>query len=194
MYLFGRPQLVSVLAILGSIITVSQANEISRPAKKDSTIFRSTVNCPSCPESNCYKCTLGHENTLQANTGGLAYLRALVGFQLPIPSSSVMNCAVQFPAFTQPLQFPVNLTIALAASSNWDESTVNGENAPDSGDPFTMVEIPANTNMGPIDITPACKSAASDGEFSIYLGTKAGRIEVWSKDSGNPAILHVIDV
>ncbi|KAF9916064.1 hypothetical protein FBU30_001556 [Linnemannia zychae] len=179
------------LATIASIIAVSQARKISRPAIKDSTILRSTVSCANCPDRNCYKCTLGHENTLQANTGGLAYIRALVGFKLPVPSSSVRRCTVQFPAFTQPLQFPLNITIAQSASSDWNENTVDGENAPDSGKPFTMVTIPANTNMGPIDITPACKNAMSDGQFSIYLGTQFGRIEIWSENSGNPAILHV---
>lgn len=167
------------------------AKEISIPAIKDSTILRSTVSCPNCPDRNCYKCTLGHENTLQANTGGLAYIRALVGFELPVPSSSVTGCSVQFPAFTQPLQFPVNVTVARAASSEWNEDTVDGENAPDSKRPFTMVTVPVNTNMGPINITQACRHAASDGQFSIYLGTQFDQIEIWSKDSGNPAILHI---
>ncbi|KAB8228081.1 uncharacterized protein BDW43DRAFT_323351 [Aspergillus alliaceus] len=181
--------LCTALVMLTSLISASLA--IDTPAAKDSTIFRSTVSCPSCPDRNCYKCTLGHDNTLQANTGGLAYIRSLIGFQLPVPAASVKACTIQFPTFTQQLQFPVNVTLAQAVSSDWDESTVSGENAPDSGDIFTEIQVPAYTNMGPIDVTPACQNADNEGQLSIYLGTRFDRIEIWSKDSGNPAILHI---
>ncbi|OGM47459.1 hypothetical protein ABOM_002595 [Aspergillus bombycis] len=189
MHLITPPRLCAALTVFMSLIILSFA--IDTPATKDSTIFRSTVNCPACPDGNCYKCTLGHDATLQTNTGGLAYIRSLIAFQLPVPAASVTACTVQFPAFTKPLEAPVNVTVAQALSSDWNEDTVTGENAPDSGDVFTEIEVPAYANMGPIDVTPACKGADEDGHFSIFVGTKFGRIEVWSKDSGNPAILHI---
>ncbi|KNG87174.1 hypothetical protein ANOM_003784 [Aspergillus nomiae NRRL 13137] len=183
------PRLCTALTVFTSLIISSFA--IDTPATKDSTILRSTVSCPTCPDRNCYKCTLGHDGTLQANTGGLAYIRSLIAFQLPVPAASITACTVQFSAFTKPLEAPVNVTAAQALSSDWDEDTVTGENAPDAGDVFAEIEVPAYANMGAIDVTPACKGADEDGKFSIFLGTKFGRIEVWSKDSGNPAILHI---
>jgi hypothetical protein len=164
---------------------------IERPAIKDSTIFRSTISCANCPDRNCYKCTLGHESTLKANTGGLAYIRSLIGFQLPVPSTSISLCTVQFPAFTAYIQAPVNVTVSQALFSNWDENTVTAENAPESGDIFREVEVEAYANMPALDITPACQGADGDGNFSIYLGTRFGWIEVWSKDERSPAILHI---
>ncbi|KAF7549267.1 hypothetical protein G7Z17_g6490 [Cylindrodendrum hubeiense] len=184
------PLKVYASVCIAILTCASQAAQIDRPALKDSTILRSTVSCPECPESNCYKCTLGHDTTLQANTGGRAYIRSLVGFKLPVSPSTVRSCTVQFPALTQQLPYPVNVTFSLAASSNWDELTVNGENAPGSGEPFITVAVPAYSNMGAVDITPACKAAGHNRQFSVYFGTQSGRIEIWSKDSGNPAILH----
>ncbi|MEU6646199.1 hypothetical protein ABZ863_27140 [Saccharomonospora sp. NPDC046836] len=183
-------------AVVSPVLVVSAAapavaDEISTPAIKDSTILRSTVSAAGCPDLNAYKCTLGRTDTLQANTGGLAYVRALIGFQLAVPPSSVTRCTVQLAAFTKPLHNPVEVTVARAASAQWDEDAVDGENAPESGKPFTVATAWPHANLGPIDITPACKRAASDGQFSIYVGVQTGEIEVWSKDSGNPAILHV---
>ncbi|KAI8867824.1 hypothetical protein GQ42DRAFT_164541 [Ramicandelaber brevisporus] len=173
------------------LATPAYAADTSRPAIKDSTILRSTVTCPNCPERNCYKCTLGHEPTLRANTGGLAFVRSLVGFQLPVPVASVTKCTVQFPGLKELRQFPLNVTVAVANSSNWCENTVTGENAPDSAAPFVTALVPAYSNIPAIDITPACKSAGYDGQFSIYLGAQFDSFEIWSKDSGNPAILHI---
>ena len=190
MHLIPPPlRLYTALTVFTSLITSSVA--IDTPALKDSTILRSTVSCPTCPDRNCYKCTLGHGATIEANTGGLAYIRSLIAFQLPVPAGSVTACTVQFPAFTKQIQAPVNVTAAQALSSDWDEDTITGERAPDSGEVFTEIEVPAYANMGFIDVTPACKGADEDGKFSIFLGTRFGRIEIWSKDSGNPAILHI---
>ncbi|KAF9585183.1 hypothetical protein BGW38_003527 [Lunasporangiospora selenospora] len=186
-----RPLLVAFV-LLVSLINMSQAAKLDTPATKDSTILRSTVSCWECPDRNCYKCTKGHEKTLQANTGGHAFIRSLIGFRLSKKVKSVTSCHVQFPAFVRQLEYGTNVTFAIAASSSWDESTVDGNNAPGSGNPFVTIHVPPKQNMGPIDITPACKKAAKDGQFSIYLGTVFGTIEIYSKDSGNPAILHVI--
>ncbi|KAJ1823035.1 hypothetical protein LPJ56_000345 [Coemansia sp. RSA 2599] len=162
-----------------------------RPAVKDSTIFRSTVSCPDCPDRNCYKCTLGHDSKLKANTGGLAYISALVGFEMPTDGSNVESCTVQIPAFSTRLQSPITVVVSNAASSDWPEDTVNGENAPALGDEIASVDVPAYNNLPAVDITPACQ-AAVDGKFSIYFNARFGSFEFWSKDSGNPAILHVV--
>ncbi|KAI5456915.1 hypothetical protein BGZ63DRAFT_395097 [Mariannaea sp. PMI_226] len=174
-----------------SLISLSQATQVSRPAIKDSTILRSTVSCPDCPERNCYLCTLGHDKTLHANTGGLAFVRSIIGFKLPVPAKEVTKCSVQVPAFTQLPQFPINVTVAAAKSSTWNEDTIDGENAPDSGETFNTVQVPALSNLPAFDVTPACKAASKDRQFSIYLGAQFGSFDIWSKDSGNPAILHV---
>jgi hypothetical protein len=179
-----------ILTAVG-LISFSQATEIARPALKDSTILRSTVSCMNCPDLNCYKCTLGHNDTLQANTGGLAYIRSIVGFKLPVAASSVTKCTVQMPAFTKLPEYPVNVTVARAKSSTWTEDTIDGENAPDAGDVFNTVNVPALSNLPAFDVTPACKKAAKNGGFSIYLGTESGSFAIWSKDSGNPAVLHI---
>ncbi|KAF7596626.1 hypothetical protein BBP40_000548 [Aspergillus hancockii] len=172
-----------------SIITASFA--IDRPAIKDSTIFQSTMGCVNCPDNDCYKCTRGHENTLQASTGGLPQIRSLIGFQLPVASTSVKACTVQFPAFTTYLQTSVNITVSRALSSSWDEDTITAENTPESSDVFRQIEVEAYANMGAIDITPACQRADADGNFSIYLGTRLGWFEIWSKDARSPAVLHI---
>ncbi|KAL2848088.1 hypothetical protein BJY01DRAFT_162781 [Aspergillus pseudoustus] len=180
-------------ASLSILATVSQATILDRTAIKDSTILRSTVSCTACPDNDCYKCTYGLEDNLRANTGGLAWIRSLVGFQLPenVDSSDVTKCTVQFPAFTSLPQYDFNLTVVPAVSSDWDEDTVNGNNAPDSTDDVTLVPVPALTNPPLLDVTSACQNADENGQFSIYLGAAFGSFEIWSKDSGNPAVLHI---
>ncbi|KAJ2060533.1 hypothetical protein GGI17_003651 [Coemansia sp. S146] len=169
----------------------SSGHQYTTPATKDSTIFRSTVSCPNCPNFNCYECTLGHNQTLVANTGGLAFLQVLIGFKMPVRGSSVASCSIQIPAFTTPLQYPITVQFFTAASSDWNEDTVTANNAPAAGTLFNSVEVPAFNNLGLTDITAACQTAASNGKFSVYMGAQFDRFEFWSKDSGNPAILHI---
>ncbi|EFQ99453.1 hypothetical protein MGYG_02464 [Nannizzia gypsea CBS 118893] len=190
---FSSCLLVSALALVANVAIASPPplQQVSRPALKDSTIYRSTVYCGECPEGNCYKCTLGHNNTLIANTGGMAYLRALVGFQLPVPAKKVEKCTVQFPAFVKLMESPINITVSEALSNDWDEDTVTGENAPETSEPFSTAHVPALNNPPALDATQACRNAARNGDFSIYVGAQFGRFEIWSKDSGNPAILHI---
>ncbi|KAE8150344.1 hypothetical protein BDV25DRAFT_112747 [Aspergillus avenaceus] len=186
-------QLTNLATLTAILALIPQSLALTRmtPATKDATITRTTVSCPSCPENNCSKCTLGNEPTLKANTGGLAYSRSLVGFELPVPATRVLKCTVQFPAFTKPLQAPVNVTISGAESSDWDENTVTAENAPEAGDVLDEVEVEAHQNLRALDITDACHGADIQRRLSVYLGTRFGTIEVWGKNSGNAAILTV---
>lgn len=183
--------LPSFLVSVAGLVSLSQAADIDRPAIKDSTILRSTTGCPACPEQDCYQCTKGHEDTLEASTGARALVRTLIGFELPVSADKVEKCTVQTPAFTKLPQSPITLTVSAAKSSDWDEDTVSGDTAPESGVIFNTVEVPALSNPPPIDVTTACKAASEDGEFSVYLGTESGSFAIWSKDSGNPAVLHV---
>ncbi|OAA39423.1 hypothetical protein NOR_06261 [Metarhizium rileyi] len=186
-------QLIGLLSssLFLASIAASQTRETLVSAIKDSTILRSTVSCPNCPERNCYKCTLGHERTLQAKSGGLSYIRMLIGFELPSSLTTFRQCTLQVAEFTGPREYPVNVTVAQALTSDWDESTVTGESAPGSHEPFTTAAVPSHTNIGPIDITKACRDAGSNGQFSVYVGTRSDSIEIWSKDSGRPAILRI---
>ncbi|KAJ2495814.1 hypothetical protein GGH96_006229 [Coemansia sp. RSA 1972] len=188
MQLFSTTFVTVAAVMLATAASVS--GNVDTPAVKDSTILRSTVSCPSCPENNCYKCTLGHENTLRAKTGGLSYVQSLIGFHMPVDASQVTNCTVQIPAFTTRHEYPFTVVISQAAASDWNEDTVTGENAPAPGDTIAQVDVPAYNNLGPVDITPACKSAIN-GDFSVYFGVRMDSYEFWSKDSGNPAILHI---
>jgi hypothetical protein len=185
--------LKSISTIATLLATASQATQLNRPAIKDASILRSTVSCTECPENDCYKCTHGSDDTLRANTGGLAWIRSIVGFQLPegVDTSSVTECTVQFPAFTKLPQTGFNLTIVPAVSSDWDEESVNGNNAPPTTDAITLIPVPELTNPPQLDVTTACQNADEDGQFSIYLGVEFGSWEIWSKDSGHPAVLHV---
>ncbi len=187
MYTF---KIISGFAIL---TTASQAAQVNRPAIKDSTVMRSTVSCTDCPDNDCYQCTYGSGDKLRANTGGLAWIRSIVGFKIPeeVDSSTITQCTVQFPAFTRLPEYGFNLTVSPAVSSDWDEATVNGNNAPPSTDAINIFPVPALTNPPLLDITDACKAAGDDGQFSIYIGAEFGSFEIWSKDSGNPAVLHI---
>ncbi|KAI9375707.1 hypothetical protein BJX61DRAFT_539578 [Aspergillus egyptiacus] len=183
-------KLVSALAIFAA---TSRATIINRPAIKDATIFRSTISCPECPQDDCYKCTYGFEDTLRVNTGGLAWIRSIVGFQFPedVDPSAITECTVQFPAFKKLPPTGFDMTVVPAAWSDWDEETVNGDNAPASTDSVMVMSVPALTNPPLLDVTNACQMADDDGQFSIYLGVEYGSYEIWSKDSGSPAILHI---
>ncbi|KAJ2832726.1 hypothetical protein J3B01_004727 [Coemansia erecta] len=188
MQLFSTTFVTVVAVLLATVVSVS--GNVDTPAVKDSTILRSTVSCSGCPENNCYKCTLGRETTLRASTGGLAYIQSLIGFHMPVEASQVVNCTVQIPAFTTRHENPFTVIISQAAAMDWNEDTITGENAPAPGDTIAQVDVAAYANLGPVDITPACKIAIN-GEFSVYFGVQADSYEFWSRDSGNPAILHI---
>ncbi|KAF9886672.1 hypothetical protein FE257_011186 [Aspergillus nanangensis] len=201
--------ILSLLPFLPSSTAQSspqKESQISRPATKDSTIYHSTSNssCPSCPSKTCTKCTLGHATTLQANTttntsDGLASLRWLVAFEMPpLPRgvSAITRCTIQFPGLVRVMSAPVNVTVTEAVSSAWDEDTVSGENAPGEllgrEGPLVNVQVPAFANLEALDVTEVCRKVVTGGEFSVYVGTVGGGLlEVWSRDSGNAAILHV---
>ncbi|KAJ2665220.1 hypothetical protein IW148_001692 [Coemansia sp. RSA 1199] len=180
---------VTVATVLLAIVA-SVSGNVDTPAVKDSTIVRSNAICSSCPDSDCYKCTHGLENTLSANTGSSGFIQSLIGFHMPVEGSQVTNCTVQIPAFTTRHENPFTVVISYAAPIDWSEDTVTGENAPAPGDTIAQVDVAAYNNLGPVDITPACK-AAIGGKFSVYFGVETGSYEFWSKNSGNPAILHI---
>ncbi|ORX67766.1 hypothetical protein DL89DRAFT_268980 [Linderina pennispora] len=182
---------LSLLALL--LVCAQPALTHYTQATKDATIVRSTASCPDCPNSNCNECAQGLRKTLVANTGGLAYIRMIIGFTLPVEKSQVRACHLSLPGFVIPLKSNVTVNFWQAVSSDWDEATITGNNAPDAGAQIASVTVPANTNMTAVDITPACLNADEEGNFSVYVGTQFDRIELWSKESGNPAILHIVD-
>ncbi|KAI8866937.1 hypothetical protein GQ42DRAFT_127487 [Ramicandelaber brevisporus] len=190
---FSTLLLAAVTVAAPLLATSAYAVDTSRPAIKDSTILRSgRQECPACPGQYCNKCKLGHEQTLKVELGLHNYWSTLVGFQLPVPAASITKCTVQFPGLKELRPSPLDVTISTAASNNWNEDTVAGENAPQGSPAFVTVSVPAYSNIPEIDITPACKSAGYDGQFSIYLSAQAGdSFEISSKESGNPAILHI---
>ncbi|KAJ2890077.1 hypothetical protein GGI21_006314 [Coemansia aciculifera] len=110
---------------------------------------------------------------------------------MPVKGSSVASCYIQIPAFTTPLQSAITVQAFTASSSDWNEDTVTADNAPTAGSLVNEMQVPAFNNLGPFDITAACKTADKNGKFSVYLGAQFGRYEFWSKDSGNPSILHI---
>ncbi|KAJ2156630.1 hypothetical protein GGF46_005052 [Coemansia sp. RSA 552] len=188
MQLFG-----SLIAAASALLLASSASaaNYAGPAAKDSTIMRSTVSCPDCPESNCYKCTLGNEDTLKANTGGLAFIMSLIGFDHGLDGHSIVSCNVTVPAFTRLSPQEIGVNVYNGGAFDWDESTVTSETVPGPGDLIAQITVPSYGNIGTIDITPACQ-AAVDGKFNIFFGSASGSYEFWSKDSGNPAILRAV--
>ncbi|KAI9504335.1 hypothetical protein GGI25_004369 [Coemansia spiralis] len=184
-------QATSLLAVFGQLFAYyCAAEQYDSTATKDSSILRANAKCPNCPESNCSKCTFGHENNLVVNIGGTIYETAIVGFHMPVAGSQVSSCVVQMPTFLVPIQSDLNVTIFSAAPLDWNEDTVDGENAPPFYKRIANVYVPASTNLGPVDITQACQDAVN-GEFSIYFTTDQGYYQFLSKDSGHPASLRI---
>ncbi|KAG0221785.1 hypothetical protein BGW41_006532 [Actinomortierella wolfii] len=187
-----------VFAVIESTLTLSLALEKSTPAIKDSTVVFYWFTCWECPDNECSKCRFGNDPILTIQAGGRADTRALVGFTLPdevlAPSSEITSCSIQFPPFAYPLEFGGKFHVFLADSSDWEEEAVSRETAPGREyDPLADIEVLSYENLGPIDVTPACQKVqgSADGQFSIYLTTEIGYHTIWSKDSGNPATLHV---
>ncbi|KAJ2607629.1 hypothetical protein H4S08_004755 [Coemansia sp. RSA 1365] len=127
-------------------------------------------------------------NTLVASTIDPGH-RALIGFHMPVANFQVESCNVQLPPMINN-NLTASVIVSQAGTTSWSEGTVNVGNAPDFGKVIASVELAANNNLGFIDVTPACK-AAIDGEFSLYFAAGSNRYEFWSRDSGNPAILHI---
>ncbi|PLN80701.1 hypothetical protein BDW42DRAFT_106520 [Aspergillus taichungensis] len=181
------------LPILATAFPAQPAHTTITTAVKDATIIRSGTNCMDCPSGECGKCTLGLKDTLMASATEDEESQILVGFEQPMPGLSVESCSILFPGFGDLLPKEFKITFALAASSDWDEATVNGDNAPAPEPPFKTVTVPPYTrSMDYVDITPACRSAGTDGRFSIYLTALSEHAEIWGKDSGNAAMLKIV--
>ncbi|KAJ2607628.1 hypothetical protein H4S08_004754 [Coemansia sp. RSA 1365] len=179
---------IALVAATMATVSVAESRNINTPAVQDATILRSSTNCRPCPKSDCNKCAFGRNDTVIASTG-VSYYQALVGFHMPVAAFQVESCTVQIPALIKHDK-PVSVIVSQAGKTSWSEDTVNSGNAPDFGTVITSVEVPAYNNVGAIDVTPACK-AAIDGEFSLYFAAGNNHYEFWSRDSGNPAILHI---
>ncbi|KAJ2781307.1 hypothetical protein GGI15_003251 [Coemansia interrupta] len=184
---------VSAPGVGSDSIDPTRGSTFDTPATKDSTINRATIACHDCPDSDCFKCTLGKNATVVAYTGTNINISALIGFDMSVDGSSVKSCNIQIPAFTDLPQSDITVIISKAAPTDWNEDTVTGKNAPAVSAQIASVVVPALNNLGPVDITPACQGAV-DGKFSVYFSAKSGRYEFWARDWGSPAILHVTKV
>ncbi|KAJ2766969.1 hypothetical protein IWQ57_004145 [Coemansia nantahalensis] len=182
----------AVFMMASSVFALPQSTPVQTDvaAIKDSTIYYSGTGCPTCPNGNCFECTWGNNNTLTAFTGMRSLGRALIGFQLPYDGSLVKTCTIQIPAFSTPLTADTVVTINRAENKDWEEATVNGYNAPAIYSEVASVTVPAGQNLGPVDISYACRSAQR-GALSVYFSASGPMYSFWSKNSGNPAILHV---
>ncbi|PIA13307.1 hypothetical protein COEREDRAFT_83554 [Coemansia reversa NRRL 1564] len=180
----------AVIALVATtLVNVSaESRNIVTPAVQDATIPFSQLACEECPESDCNKCALGREKTLVASTIDPGH-RAIIGFHMPVAGFQVEKCYVQIPALLKHNE-TAYITVSQAGPGSWSENTVNSGNAPFVGAVLESVEVPAYNNLDSVDVTPACK-AAVNGEFSLYFGSIFKRYEFWSRDSGNPAILHI---
>lgn len=101
-------------------------------------------------------------------------LEALVGFKLPVAASRVTYCAIEFPAHFLRLQDGSDpkqdqVVVARAASWDWNEDTVTGENALASTGQLASEPVFLTGADLYVVITQACKSADPDGQFSIYV-------------------------
>ncbi|KAJ2801707.1 hypothetical protein H4R20_003572 [Coemansia guatemalensis] len=179
---------IALVATTLATVVVAESRNITTPAVQDATILRSSTTCAECPESDCNKCALGRNNTLVASTG-VSYYQALVGFHMPVAAFQVKSCSVQIPAMLRNDK-TINVIISQAGTASWSEDTVNSGNAPNFGNVIASVQLPPYNNLGPVDVTTACRSAI-EGEFSLYFAAGTERYEFWSRDSGNPALLHI---
>ncbi|KAF9008089.1 hypothetical protein BGZ52_008153 [Haplosporangium bisporale] len=187
---FVRSTLLSVFALLALVTVVCHAAETTTTAIKDATILQTGQTI--CTNSRCDMCPRGQEAKLTMNLGLKTYIRALVGFHLPVPASQVTSCTVDFPDFITPLRSETELEIATAASSTWDEGTVTGANAPESGSAIAQVKVAPGGRITGVDVTAACRAADANGLFSIYVRGSWEFVELPSKEAGKPATLHVV--
>ncbi|KAF9301591.1 hypothetical protein BGZ74_006544 [Mortierella antarctica] len=195
-----RGSILSTLTVL-AIINVAHAGFYITEATKDATVVNSVLKtCKACPRSECSLCNHGYDDTLvissnpKANPKLRSTLRALIGFKLPdVPVNEIEACYLEFPDFTRQRNSPIELKFAYTGSNDWDEDTVNGRNAPDITFAFKRTEVSAgDKNMGLIDATKACTMGEIDGEFSIFIEAVDGIVKIPSRDSGEPALLHVM--
>ncbi|KAF9331605.1 hypothetical protein BG006_005546 [Podila minutissima] len=180
-----RASILSTLTVL-AIVNVSHTGLYITEATTDATIMNSVLKtCKACPRSECSLCSHGYDDTLvissnpKANPKLRSTLRALIDFKLPdVPVNEIEACYLEFPDFTRQRNSPIELKFAYTGSNDWDEGTVNGRNAPDITITFKWTE--------------ACTMGEIDGEFSIFIEAVDGIGKIPSRNSGEPALLHVM--
>ncbi|KAG0331903.1 hypothetical protein BG000_010502 [Podila horticola] len=182
-----------VLAILVIANSVHASATIIK-ASKDTTILYGT-GCTFCPQDDCKNCALGHSPSLITGpgpVGGPIFARILIGFELPVPASSVQYCSIILPPLKASDSFQFPPLFLPAASSDWSEDTVTGENAPPMGNRYLPGNVIERGNRNfESNITQACKAADDKGHFSVYVEYAPRRMKIPSKDAGKPVSLYI---
>ncbi|KAJ1911523.1 hypothetical protein H4219_005917 [Mycoemilia scoparia] len=188
---------LAALSVAGfaQVASAQQQKTYNINAFKDSTLLRSTVSCPNCPNSNCYECSLGAQSTLVVSAGGHAVNYAIIGFTLPSEATQAPdrldNCKLTLPAPVN--QLATNQVVNIySADPFWDEYSVTANNAPALGSVIGQANIPAGGSPAAVDLTAACKAAAAKGAGFTVILTQGGGIDTItfpSKEAGRPATL-----
>ncbi|KAJ1660158.1 hypothetical protein GGF38_003970 [Coemansia sp. RSA 25] len=162
-------------------------------ATKDATVVYNLSQCGNAP---CALINHGMEPTLSASQQNGEAVRILLGFTLPAgisSSDSITACQLQM---QRPVQGP-NEQYGLTASEalgNWDQVTVNGLTNLPTGKVLGSVQATGNERPNVIDVTDACKDAASgssDGSFSLWIDTSGPAVMFPSMKTGAASVLRV---
>ncbi|KAJ2002773.1 hypothetical protein GGI04_001541 [Coemansia thaxteri] len=154
------------------------------PARDATVSYNTFKNADGSFESLTPK---GGQSTLVTFKGNRDYERILLGFNLPSQvkdPSQITKCVLNVPVPKDAPDQDYALT-AYAASSNWDEDTVNAATKITSIRQLGSVNIPSGQNPGSIDVTGACQAAA-EGKFSMFVDTSQPLVTFYSRDSGKP--------
>ncbi|KAI8318105.1 hypothetical protein GQ54DRAFT_300795 [Martensiomyces pterosporus] len=184
-------KIVAILFALISTVLGDGSDDFNAP---DGTVYSIGSARDSTVAYNAFKNSKGQydalipkgmEDTLVASKSDKDYERILLGFDLPdkiTDPSQITNCVLHVP---QPKDAPkqdYSLT-AYAASSNWDEATVNADTKIMSIKQLTTTDVSKGSNPGDIDVTGACQAAA-EGKFSMFVDSSGPSVSFDSIQSG----------
>ncbi|KAJ1919963.1 hypothetical protein H4219_001624 [Mycoemilia scoparia] len=146
------------------------AGLLQLPPNRDATVYQ-TGPCNQCVQDACRSCNYNDQPELLVSSQLRVQSNVLLNFNIPPVN---YGCYLLLPApntGTSSVGSATQLTVYPAATSNWQENTVTGENAPTRGNAVAS-RIINPTTYQVIDVSSICQNSTtgSNVDVSLYLG------------------------
>ncbi|KAI9504344.1 hypothetical protein GGI25_004988 [Coemansia spiralis] len=185
---FAVPSIVLAALAITAFGASIPGRGVATSTVRTNTAADSTISYSTAKNKDGSLSALNHrggESTLITSGENNDHELILLGFNLPgqvKDTSLITKCILHVPAPKKSPNKDYKLA-AYTASSNWEESTVNGATRITISQAAGSTNVQKGHNPSNIDATSACR-AASEGKFSMFINTSGPKVEFNSRSSG----------
>ncbi|KAJ1657158.1 hypothetical protein IWQ61_003382 [Dispira simplex] len=171
------------------------SNTVQLPAFQDATVDLGPRSGKPCFANNTNACPIEDPDTLRVEASRDTHLVGLVKFRLPAIGDPrlIMACDIRFPP-AQSGSLGARVYIAEARGpEDWEEGTVNKDNAPSEGDFFGYFTVEQPTSVPVLSACRVAAQASGEAVVSLYLELlSSGSVTFPSRQAGQPALLNIV--